>query len=544
MTCQRQRSVAFGLLTILLAACSGGHGASSNSGPLPPAPQGPAGAPAASSYVTIQGPVVGITVTPDRHLNVKLANQKRVAIYTSYLPNVKVGATIEATGYYDSLGDFRAASAKLVDPSQAATPGVVAEATPTPVPPQVSAAGPSTLGRIGLFQIFDYNMSAAQARSAAAHDDFVWGSGIGGNGATSVSWNQGNPRIVNARYFVQGTDAGLSRHDLGWFKTHHPSWIVYDCDANNRPTRTVAHQPGLPDYTPLDITNPRAIAYQIHEVGTFAIAHGNNAIGADQTLFFDYDGGQHPGWFGCGVYRNGSFVRRWGASQGGFPNYDPRWSYDTAQWVKSAKRLLATDPTLAPHHLKLIVNHPAGNVNDPNERTLLQNVDAVLDEPGFSNYGKYAVSPASFFRTTLDYVEYAQSLGVSVLETDKFGGGNSVTKPQLSWAIATYLLGNEGKAELSVTPGPYGSEFYYPEYGTIHSRLGKPCGRYTVAGNGVLYMRRFSGGFVVVNSGGIGTISASLAAPSLSDLVGRHVSNPLLVKPYDSYVLLSPGNGC
>lgn len=405
-------------------------------------------------------------------------------------------------------------------------------------------------GTIGLFQVFDYQMTSAEATSSASRYKFVWGSGIGRTGATAYSWSAGNAGILNARYFVQPTDDyASSGHSVAWFQTYHPDWIVYDCDSYNRPTRTVAYQPGLPNDVPLDITNPAVIAYQIRTIGRFAITHGNNAIGADQTLFFDYDGGQHPGWFGCGIFRGGTFVRKWGATRGGFPNYDAKWKADVANWVRTARQYLFTDPAVAPYHLKFIVNHPAGNIADVSETTLLANVDAVLDETGFADYGHYTSAPG-LFKHTLDYMRYAQTHGVWIFEVDKFSGSNTgsydataLTPAQREWAIATFLMGNEGRALLYVTPGPYGKEYYFSEYATVNYAMGAACGPATALSNGFIYTRRFYGGMVVVNAGGHGTASVALPAHSYRDLEGRAVRNPLPVASADSYVLFTT-NGC
>ncbi len=423
---------------------------------------------------------------------------------------------------------------------------------PVAKPSRVVSAKEPPSARIRLLQVFDYAMTEQQATAAAPRYDVVWGSGIGRAGATARAWQLGNPRLLNARYFVQESDnTPISGHDLAWWQTNHPTWILYDCDTQDHPTRTVAYQPKLNDDVPLDITNPSVVQYQIRSVGDYAIAHGYNAIAADQVLFFNNMGNQVPGYFGCGTYdANGNFVRRYHMNASGhtFPNRDPQWKHDTAAWVVRAKRLLHTDPVLAPHHLKLIVNHPAGRLDDPDERTILANVDATLDETGFSSYGGYLRSP-SLFKTTLDYMEYAQSHGVGMLIIDKFAAPDDVTPLQLEYSIATYLIGNEGSAYLMVSPSNgYGSEQYHPEYAT---NVGTPCGKYFGGAgydkqNPNVYYRKFSNAIVVVNSGSFtrpSELARLSARKSYLDLTGRPVSLPLAVDSADGYVLLTT-NGC
>lgn len=429
---------------------------------------------------------------------------------------------------------------------------MVCAVQPTAKAVKVRALQGTTTARIRLLQVFDYTMSAEQATAAAPRYDVIWGSGIGNKGATARSWQTGNPRLLNARYFVQESDnKPISGHDLPWWQSNHPTWILYDCDTEDRPTHTVAYQPKLNEDVPLDITNPAVIEYQIHSVGNYAIAHGYNAIAADQILFFNNMGNQLPGYFGCGTYdSNDNFVRRYRKNPSGhtFPNRDPQWKHDTAAWVVSARRFLRSDPVLSMHHLKLIVNHPAGKLDDPDERTILGNVDATLDETGFSSYGAYQRAP-SLFKTTLDYMEYAQAHRVGMLIIDKFAAPDAVTPLELEYSIATYLLGNEGKAYLMVSPSNgYGSEQYHPEYAT---NVGRPCGKY-YGGSGYdaqnphLYYRKFSNAIVVVNSGSFtrpSELAHLSAGKTYADLGGRPVALPLTVNSADAYVLLT-SNGC
>jgi hypothetical protein len=379
----------------------------------------------------------------------------------------------------------------------------------------------------------------------------VWGAGVGDAGANPKTWLAGNPQLAAAQYIVQPTDYNpISHHDIGWWQANHPDWIVYDCDQNNNPTHTVAYQPGLPKDVPLDIHNPSVIAYQIAMAADFAIDHGANAIGADQTLFFDYDGGQQHGWFGCGVYsRSGSFIRRWGANKGGFPNYDPQWNHDVAAWVATARTILTTDKVLGPHHLKLFVNHPAGSVTDPDEQTIVANVDGDLDETGFTDYGNYVGHP-SLFKATISYMQFVQAQGKQFLDVAKFSGNLNgaasnfgLSTAQLSYAIATYLMGNEGRASLFITPGRYGAIHNFAQIPVVNSRIGTACGTYSSVANGSAYERKFSGGLVIVNPS-TAMVSVPLTHAYTNLMAGSVPAGTLVVPPAASYVLFTNSNGC
>ncbi len=555
-----QRSSLLLLVAALLTACSGGP----TGGVTPPTPDANPVAPAAvpnddaasdpmaaqaKSRLTIQGPVTSISTTPYFHVVAAISGKGSVPIYSSELKSAKIGSVVKATGFYNSLGNFQASSASIVSTSGAtAAPSPTPGATPTvaPSPPPVRGAG-GVAGVVKLFQIFDFKITGAQSASAAKNEDAVWGAGDGNVGALPSTWLSGNPDLAAIQYVVQPTDYNpVSHHTVAWFQTNHPDWIVYDCNANNQPTHTVAYQPGLAGDVPLDIHNPDVVKYQIQTAGNFAIAHHANAIGADQTLFFDYDGGQNAGWYGCGIYQDGRFVRRWGASGGGFPNHDPQWNRDVAAWAATAKEVLATDATLAPHHLKLFVNHPHGSIADANEQTLIANVDGILDETGFVDYGRYSSNP-NLFSAALAYMEYVQHQGKTILENAKFSGslvGDSsnfgLADSQIAYAISTYLIGNEGHASLFITPGPYGALYKFSQIATINSQLGSSCGSYTTAGS--VYIRKFTHGMVVVNPN---RSYASLSLDgSYSDAMGRPVTGKSLnVGPGNGYVLLG-SSGC
>ncbi|MBV8638652.1 MAG: hypothetical protein JO322_11270 [Candidatus Eremiobacteraeota bacterium] len=413
----------------------------------------------------------------------------------------------------------------------------------------------SSLGALTQLQVFDTEMNAVQATAAASRVSWVWGAGAGRHGATAGAWLAGNPHLVPILYTYQGADNPnidtntIGGSHLAWFQANHPDWIVYDCDAQNRPTTTVAYQPGLPDAVPLDISNPAVVAYQMNVAAQAAIERSDSAVGADQTLFYDFDGGQKPGWYGCGVYTGPhftGFIRRWGGNSGGFPNADPKWASDVATWVKMAKQTLVGRAAFLRHPLRLVINHPTNDPADPNEQMLAQYADANLDEAGFGGYGTYV--QGGLLGRTLRSMTFWQAHG-TFLVIDKFYPSDSgccatarITSAQLSWAVASFLLGNLGHAAFYVTSGPYGVPSSFPEYATVNARIGTPCGGY--ARSGSLYVRRYSGGYVVANDS-TSTVNATLPLPASAyvDMERRPVTNPLRVGGTEAHVLFS-SSGC
>lgn len=418
---------------------------------------------------------------------------------------------------------------------------------PAPLP---SVALQSTAGRIGLLQVDDRQMTAAQIQQSAPRYDAVWAA------FTPAAWLAGNRRMVVADYFIPQEDRSLiSGHDLAWWQANHPDWILYACKADGMPTRALAWMPGVhkPD-VPLDIHNPAVAQYLVRELlGPHAIANGYNALATDQVLFDNPMQGGNPtlgqqvsaGYYGCGVYANGSFVRRYTGAA------DSQYATDIVNFVKAERQILTTDPVLAPHHLRILANHLPRRIDDPNEQALLAIVDAELDETGFADYGNYtAAANSGLFRSTVDYMRYVQSRGIAFLLIDKFvPDGDAVTPLHREYAVATYLMGNEGAAYMYVAPSKYGSEQYYPEYGTM---LGNACGPYFGgpaydAASPHVYYRRFTGGIAVVNSGSLPRASELAHLPSgkaYVDIEQRSVTNPLAVASNDAYVLVTSQNGC
>jgi hypothetical protein len=244
------------------------------------------------------------------------------------------------------------------------------------------------------------------------------------------------------------------------------------------------------------------------------------------------------GEYACGIWQNGKFVRRYSGVR------DPAWTADMVAFVKGARQIVTTDPALAPHHLKIVINHPLGSVSDANEQALLANIDGILDEVGYSHNGRYTTAAdANLFRSTTDYLNYAQSHGLAVYVIDQFGitGSGDLTASQREYAVAAYFMANQGRAYMYMSPAVGGDEHNYPEYS---AKLGAPCGAYY--GGPHIYYRKFQNGLVVLNSGSLPAASESAQLPSghtYKDIDGRAVTNPLNVASSDGYIMTT-ANGC
>jgi hypothetical protein len=396
-----------------------------------------------------------------------------------------------------------------------------------------------TTGRVGLFQEFDKFMTSAQIQNDAPHYDAVWG-------ATFPNlWLGANPNIITSRYFIPQEDRSvLSGHDLNWWQSNHPDWILYACDSAGQPTHDYAYWSGVdkPD-VPLDFHNPAVIDYQVRQLnGANAVASGDRALAIDQIIFEDAMIGGNPnfgqsvkrGEYACGVWQGAKFVKRYTGL------HDPAWTVDMVAFVKTARQILATDPALEPHHLKIVVNHPIGSMRDANEEALLSVIDGFVDERGYADYGRYnSASDASLFAGTTPYLIALQKRGIAAFVINYFKDA-AVTPPQREYALAAYFMANEGGADIFITPSTGGTEENFPEYSV---RLGTPCEAYH--GGPHVYMRRYGGGLVVLNSGSLPAAfeSATLPNHTYTDIDGRAVTSPLRVASNDGYVLTT-SNGC
>jgi len=485
------------------------------------------------AYPTIQGTVVSMYET---RVTIKLSSGKQVPVYTSELGKAKPGDTVAATGYYNSKGAFQAVSAHIViavptpEPSTRPSPKPSSEPSSQPTPIPTSSPGLTSPAQIRLHQVFSFGISSAQATAEGPRYDLVWGA------STPTAWRAHHPALLASRYFImEQSDGG---HNLAYYHAYHPDWILYNCTRSGAPTRIPAYMQGGAYGTnvPLDIHNPAVVEFQVRNLAIPpAVAAGYNALAIDQVLFSNIMGGNAgPGSYGCGVYEGNTFVRRYSSKS------DSRWAGDTVNWVRTAKSIVNSEP----HHLKIVVNHPAGSTASGLEQELLANTDAALSEVGFTNYGGYKRS-ASLFATALNYQIYAQTHGVTPLIIDKFVQREALSPIQREWVVGTYLMANNGKLLLYATSGGfgtggYGTPHYYPEYNT---NMGSACGG--VSGGPAIYERRFTNGLVIVNASTSPAIARLPLNHHYTDIIGRTVVPVQVVAGTDAYVLLTAsGTGC
>lgn len=444
-------------------------------------------------------------------------------------------------------------------PSHTPTPGPTQ--SPSPVPsgnyesPAPASFMRSSYGRIGPMQILDrFFDSNTQIEQEARGEDAVWGA------FHPDAWLAGNSNIVNSLYVVPVQDANrISGHDMNWFLQNHPDWILYACDSTGTMTNDDAWMPGsgFPDVV-LNFRNPDVIKYQVLQVyGPYMIAHGYNTLAVDNVNFggnllagpnpYLGEGPVQPGWYGCGIRENGTPVTIY-SSGGGFIKGDQSYGQDILNWVVQVRNLFNTDPTLAPHHFHVAVNHPLDETApyDSRFKTLLANIDAIVDENGFTHYTQYFGTSQTGFINRVSFLEAIQRAGKDAWINDYFCDepgarfphcAQSLTTQQLGYAMATYLITNLGNARLYAnTVGD--SYSYHQEY---QVDTGPPCGEYS--GSYPVYTRKFLKALVVANIENAPQSFNLPAGHTYTDLQQRAVTNPLQLQPHDGWVLQTT-NGC
>lgn len=405
----------------------------------------------------------------------------------------------------------------------------------------------STWGRTGLGQIFDSRISTSQATTNAHRYDFVWGSNI------PSAWRAGNSKLLAGLYYIMTDDnITVSGHNLAWWKANHPDWILYGCDASGHPSSTLIAWDAGVGYAdvPLDIHNPAVVQYQIKTSAIpWAINHGYNALSIDQGVLQNPMLAGNPklgqsivsGYYGCGVWSHGTFIKRYTSKS------DPAWAADVINWLKTAHTILTTDPVIGPKHIALSLNHPGGIPSNANEQALLTNVDIIIDEIGFVDYGKYKLaSNAGLFAFTKNYALYAQAHGKGIVLIDRFVQSTALTNAQLGYAIASYLMVNQQGADLFVTPNSYGSEQYFSKEGM---NLGVPCAAAapTDSANPRIWYRKFANGLAIVNSGSLPQTYQTAHLPIghvYRDLFSGLPLAPSLRVNSNEAVLATTTNGC
>jgi hypothetical protein len=367
----------------------------------------------------------------------------------------------------------------------------------------------------GIFanQHLDYYVSNSQAKSDAYRYDLVWGSN------KPWAWKQGNTKILTSWYMPFDAD-GTTNHDLNWWKSFHPDWVLYKCDK-----QTPAWADGL-DNIPLDISNPAVRTWQLATYSPKAEEGKYTAMAFDLVGLNNANGA-------CGVWINGVWHQRFSGQK-----VDSIWTQAVLNWFHYAKPYLhgLSQPLLVGANTV----PEARPLGDPQEIDLLNHVDFLNDEYAFTGYGYSYVSSVDFVKI-VGWMKYAQGIGKPWLVDDKWN--TQVLGPQeLGWSLGTYMMGKYHSASVFIDHLPgYGYEYWHPEF---KAPVGYPCAdMYADTTQQGVYLRKYSGGLAIVNSSPSKDYLVTLPRSQYLSLYGKTVKSPLLVL-HDWGVVLLTTNGC
>jgi hypothetical protein len=414
-----------------------------------------------------------------------------------------------------------------------------AKPVPTQTPPPASQYMPFTFNHLETMQVFDnhknkYGITPAEAAADGPRYDAIWGS----NSPVMVqAWRTNNPTLLISMYQIIGTDAaqnlfGNLGQTFSWWQANHPDWILYECDQT-----TPAYVAGVSS-VPLDISNPDVVNYILNLVGGYAEQNGYSALGFDLVSLRNDTGGPANGQHGCGVKTASGWVQKFSGNL-----EDPLWVNAMLTFLSTARTYLHGQPS----PLAIWGNNVPGayTFGDPNETAVIGDLDIVLDESGFANYGRY--SSDTYFNATIQWARYVQDQGKGWMDVNEWQG-QQLTNPEFDYALATYAMLKEGAALVFAAPyGQYGEEHYFTQYTT---KIGPPCaemyggpaylglGRYA-------YYRQYRMALALVNTSSTATYVVKLPQPSYTDIAsGTTVTSPLSLGPNTGFMLSIPHQGC
>ena len=463
---------------------------------------------------------------------------QRRAISHSYLIT---GLLVLIVALFSGCGS----TAPLPEKGEKAVSLIAPLATPQPTPVKIAPATPAcdqpvclapatfpgerpvidTWDNIHIAQVFSYNMGNAQ--DVSGYYDFVWGA----DPATVAALRAGNPNIILSYYVSMNRDSGVfgnqdlgPQHGLAYWQALHPDWILYQCDRT-----TPAYEINDPNI-PLDMTNPAVIDWQMQTYAIPASEAGYDALAADNLNLNNAFGA-------CGFYRNGQWVQRYNGQAD-----DPQWRKDMLYWVTQMQQKLHA----LPHPLALVPNigyfgsRSIANVaNDPIFQQILQHVDGVLDESGFTHYGDGYITDTTWLQM-VNLIQSVQQQHKPYYIIDEFSK-MPVSTGDAQWALASYLMAKDHLADLFYNgTQSYGSDMRHPEY---NAQIGMPTTD-MFQSQGV-YWRLFSNGLALVNPSSSQTYTITLQLPDLhlpayQDLYGQPIGQTVTLQPHSGLVLLNP----
>ncbi len=327
-------------------------------------------------------------------------------------------------------------------------------------------------------------------------------------------WAGGPPSstVVSTGYFTHDRDL-LSFHDLAWFKTYRPDWVMYDCDG--APLQYF----GDP-LVVFDITNPAVREYQYDVLVRAYRNHGLDGIAIDNIFLQNYFGK-------CGHY---DAQRVWRQQYTGQLD-DPQHVRDVVSWLTwMSDRVHADQGLIAINVIDLL--HPDLDL-------LTSKVDLVYFEGGgfINTYCAPVWTDDLWLQKFHIFRKLALERGL-VIQDETCDHMSQLTPELISWDVANFFLLRGDRSYFSLTQSyarrpltdpPYeGPELYVP--------LGEPLGE--PQQQGTVWMRQYQNGLVFVNPSSTQDAMISLGVHPFRDLQGRVFAGDVTIPPASGWVLL------
>jgi len=376
-----------------------------------------------------------------------------------------------------------------------------------------------TWSDVHLFQSFTFHLNQPKLiADVAKYNDFIWGV----EPYKVAAFRAENPQALLGYYIPLNRDHGsfddedLGRqHDLAYWQAFHPDWVLYKCDRVT-PVK-LFHDPNIS----LDMTNPDVINWQIQTYALPASTTGYDVLSVDNLNLENLFGA-------CGFYRNGQWVQRYTGALN-----DQQYRLDLLGWITAMQKAIRA----LPRPLALIANIGYGpnapSLKDPILRQIVDHLDGVLDEKGFTDYGAGYTTNESWTQT-VQFIQDIQQLDKPYYIVDEFGT-SVLNNDEIQWGLASYLMCKDHMASLFMSRiQDYGSDLRREEYG---AHIGTPQGNMYSAQN--VYWRNYSNGKVIVNASNVYDHTITLDASTYIDIYGNHVSQTITLPPHSGLILLS-----
>ena len=403
---------------------------------------------------------------------------------------------------------------------------------------------------IHAFLTFDGKSSVQNIMEYGDKIDYVWGS----SPSRVSAWRQSvSSNVVLSKYMPFCRDpaphrTGSPPTGLPWWQKNHPDLVLYRCDKKTPAWECFAGETCSHVSTPLDLTNPKTLEYQMEAGVLPALKVGYNAIALDNyNLKND--------WGACGSFSgpNGAWKQLYDAAD---PKSDVQYGKDVLDWTERAVRRIHEETGML-----VIPNYSDMDIGDPQVLEVTNITDGILAESGFTMWNPipnttsmYHLPPMTNpekFEKQVAFVRNLQRHGKGFFSINEWGPGpdyglnpsclpGNITKSVREFVVAAYMMTNENSSGVFLTciqcyGGGCGGEgnfsIWAPEYSAKVGRpVGEPC-KQTDAG--AYWIRHYTNGLAIVNPST--TDSVSMKLPPLGshlvwvDLYGKKIAGDEVV---------------